>query len=91
MVDGGRLQSGLEKDSFMDLVCSVVKLKLRAEDTTVGAHCSVNTLETISCCLFFGRLFNSLPCLFVSAGLAVCRDFSKCLGLVGYGWMGFSE
>lgn len=88
---GGRLQSGVEKDSFMDSVRSVVKLKLRGTDTTMEAHWSVNTRNTISCCLFLRHLFNSLPCLILLVGTAGCRDFSECLGLVGHGWVGFGE
>lgn len=42
MVDGGRLQSGAEKDGFVDLVCSVVNLQLRAADKTREAHWPVN-------------------------------------------------
>ena len=38
MVDGGRLQSGVEKDSFMDLVCSVVKKKKKKKKSQVEGH-----------------------------------------------------
>ena len=56
---------GSRKDSFMDLVCSVVKVELRGTDKTVEAHWSVNALKTIAHCLFFRHLFDSLPCLLV--------------------------
>lgn len=67
VVDGRRQQSGVKKDSFMDLLCSVVKVKLRGSDKTMEAHWSVNTLKTIACCLFSRHLFDSLS-LFVRVG-----------------------
>lgn len=77
LVDGGCLQSGLEKDSFMDLGCPVVKVKLRGTDKTVKTHWSVNTLKTIARRLFLRHLFDSLPCLFVLIGPSRCRDFRE--------------
>lgn len=45
----------------MDLVCSVVKLKLRATDTTVGAHWSVNTRETQFLAACFSAIYLIRP------------------------------